>query len=124
MGFLMRLCAPFLVQWALSVCLAALTVSNAIAQPVKPSWDVNKPPGVARTVAIDTSTGTWMSVDVSPDGKTLVFDLLGDLYLLPIEGGQAQPLTSSIAWEHQARFSRTAGNWPLCPMRAEATTFG
>jgi len=101
----MRLCAPFLVQWALSVCLAALTVSNAIAQPVKSSWDVNKPPGVARTVAIDTSTGTWMSVDVSPDGKTLVFDLLGDLYLLPIEGGQAQPLTSSIAWEHQARFS-------------------
>jgi imidazolonepropionase-like amidohydrolase/Tol biopolymer transport system component len=46
-----------------------------------------------------------MSVDVSPDGKTLVFDLLGDLYLLPIEGGTAQPLTTSIAWEHQARFS-------------------
>jgi imidazolonepropionase-like amidohydrolase/Tol biopolymer transport system component len=75
------------------------------AAPKKPTWDVNKPPGEARTVAIDTRTGTWMSVDVSPDGKSLVFDLLGDLYLLPIGGGEARPLTHSIAWEHQARFS-------------------
>ena len=71
----------------------------------KPAWDVNKPPGTPRTVQIDTRTGTWMSVDVSPDGKTLVFDLLGDLYLLPITGGDARPLTTSIAWDHQARFS-------------------
>ncbi|WP_082679856.1 amidohydrolase family protein [Paucibacter sp. KCTC 42545] len=69
------------------------------------AWDVNKPPGVAKTVNIDTRSGTWMSVDVSPDGKTLVFDLLGDLYSLPISGGEAKPLTHSIAWEHQARFS-------------------
>jgi imidazolonepropionase-like amidohydrolase/Tol biopolymer transport system component len=71
----------------------------------KSPWDVNKPPGAARTVTLDTRTGTWMSVDVSPDGKTLVFDLLGDLYLLPMAGGEAKPLTHSIAWEHQARFS-------------------
>ena len=69
------------------------------------AWDVNKPPGTAKTVNIDTRSGTWMSVDVSPDGKTLVFDLLGDLYTLPISGGEAKPLTHSIAWEHQARFS-------------------
>ncbi|MBY0237542.1 MAG: amidohydrolase family protein [Burkholderiaceae bacterium] len=69
------------------------------------AWDVNKPPGAAKTVTIDTRSGTWMSVDVSPDGKTLVFDLLGDLYSLPISGGEAKPLTHSIAWEHQARFS-------------------
>jgi imidazolonepropionase-like amidohydrolase/Tol biopolymer transport system component len=68
-------------------------------------WDVNAPPGEAATVAIDTRTGTWMSVDASPDGRTLVFDLLGDLYALPIEGGEAQPLTHSIAWEMQPRFS-------------------
>ena len=68
-------------------------------------WDVNAPPGEAATVAIDTRTGTWMSVDVSPDGKTIVFDLLGDIYTMPIEGGEANALTHSIAWDMQPRFS-------------------
>ena len=54
---------------------------------------------------LDTHTGTWMSVDVSPDGQRLVFDLLGDLYTLPIAGGEAVALTHSIAWEMQARWS-------------------
>ncbi len=85
---------------------AALAAADVEPAPdKKPSWDVNKPPGPARTVTLDTRTGTWMSVDVSPDGKSLVFDLLGDLYLLPMAGGDAKPLTHSIAWEQQARFS-------------------
>ena len=78
---------------------------TAASAPKKPGWDVNKPPGPSRSVPIDTRTGTWMSVDVSPDGKTLVFDLLGDLYTLPISGGEARPLTHSIAWDQQARWS-------------------
>ena len=77
----------------------------ADAKPPAPKWDVNHPPGIAATVNIDTRTGTWMSVDVSPDGRRLVFDLLGDLYTLPIEGGEATPLTHDIAWEMQARWS-------------------
>ncbi len=103
----MSFCTPtFLRRTAfLGLALAALLGAGAMAQAPKPGWNVNQPPGEARSVRIDTRTGTWMSVDVSPDGKTLVFDLLGDLYLLPIEGGQARPLTSSMAWEHQARFS-------------------
>jgi imidazolonepropionase-like amidohydrolase/Tol biopolymer transport system component len=71
----------------------------------KKKWDVNAPPGEAKAAALDTRTGTWMSVDASPDGKTLVFDLLGDLYTLPIEGGEAKALTHGIAWEMQPRFS-------------------
>ncbi|MDT8997777.1 amidohydrolase family protein [Paucibacter sp. APW11] len=71
----------------------------------KTAWNVNQPPGPSRQVQIDTRRGSWMSVDISPDGKQLIFDLLGDLYLLPIEGGEAKALTHSIAWEHQARFS-------------------
>ncbi len=73
--------------------------------PPKKKWDVNNPPTEAISVPLDTRTGTWMSVDVSPDGKQIVFDLLGDLYLLPIEGGEAKALTHSVAWEMQARFS-------------------
>lgn len=61
--------------------------------------------GPARKLAFVAHTGTWMSVDVSPDGRTLVFDLLGDLYLLPIEGGRARPLTHGLAWDREPRFS-------------------
>ncbi|MBK9163649.1 MAG: hypothetical protein IPM21_07010 [Acidobacteria bacterium] len=43
----------------------------------------------ARTVKFTTNEGTWMSLDVSPDGRTIVFDMLGDIYTMPIEGGTA-----------------------------------
>lgn len=70
-------------------------------------WDVARPPGAtnARPVTIDVSEGTWMNLDVSPDGSLLTFDLLGDIYLLPISGGDARPLTSGLAWDMQPRFS-------------------
>lgn len=68
-------------------------------------WDVTRAPAGAHDVALDVEEGTWMSVDVSPDGKELVFDLLGDLYLLPIGGGEAKALTSGLAWDMQPRFS-------------------
>lgn len=77
----------------------------AKAESQEKKWDVSAPPGEAATVSLDTRTGTWMSVDVSPDGRTLVVDLLGDLYTLPIEGGEATSLTRGIAWDTQARFS-------------------
>ncbi|MBU6365095.1 MAG: PD40 domain-containing protein [Gemmatimonadetes bacterium] len=59
----------------------------------------------ARRYALDAREGTWLSVDVSPDGQTLVFDMLGDLFLLPIVGGDATPLTSGMAYDAQPRFS-------------------
>jgi len=89
------------------VTTAALAALLPAAEPdrEKKKWSVDAPPGEARTVALDTRAGTWMSVDASPDGKTLVFDLLGDLYTLPVEGGEAKALTHSIAWDMQPRFS-------------------
>jgi hypothetical protein len=58
-----------------------------------------------RTVSFTTTEGTWMSLDVSPDGKTIVFDLVGDLYTLPITGGKATRITSGPAMDAQPRYS-------------------
>jgi Tol biopolymer transport system component len=58
-----------------------------------------------RTVAFETSEGTWMSLDVSPDGSKIVFDLLGDIYTLPIAGGTATRITSGPAMDAQPKFS-------------------
>src|SRR5262245_44367394 len=83
---------------------------GAAARPGdEPPWDVQAAHGPAQEVVIDTDEGTWMQVDVSPDGQTLAFDLLGDLYLLPIGGGEAQPLRTGAAWEWQPRFSPDGG---------------
>ncbi|MFI4853477.1 MAG: amidohydrolase family protein [Phycisphaerales bacterium JB065] len=72
-------------------------------------WDIENPPGETHEVPIDTDEGTWMSLDVSPDGQQIAFDLLGDLYLMPVtgsaDGSQVIKLTSGMAWDMQPRFS-------------------
>ncbi len=100
---------PQTLLFALS--LALCTASFAFAQETdstataKKPWDVEAEHGPTRDIAFTTDEGTWMTVDVSPDGKTLVFDLLGDLYALPIEGGGATRITSGAAYDVQPRFS-------------------
>ena len=70
------------------------------------AWDVNAPRGANfREVAIRTDEGTWMDVDVSPDGRTLAFALLGDIYTMPITGGTPTRIAQGLAWEVQPRFS-------------------
>ncbi|HXI04035.1 MAG TPA: amidohydrolase family protein [Candidatus Saccharimonadales bacterium] len=71
----------------------------------KEKWDVNNPPGDWKEIRIDTDQTTWSAVDVSPDGGTVVFDMLGDIYTVPIGGGEASPLTHEIAWDIQPRYS-------------------
>ena len=75
------------------------------AEEEEAKWDVDNPPGEHYEVEIDTDEGTWMSLDVSPDGESIVFDLLGDLYTIPIDGGEATALTSGFAWDMQPRYS-------------------
>ncbi|HEX2722846.1 MAG TPA: amidohydrolase family protein, partial [Gemmatimonadaceae bacterium] len=53
----------------------------------------------------EVSQGTWMSLDISPDGKTIVFDLVGDIYTMPSSGGTATVILGGAAYEHQPRFS-------------------
>ena len=62
------------------------------------------------SLSIDATEGTWISLDVSPDGQTLVFDYLGDLFTLPITGGEASQLTSGMAFDAQPRYSPD-GEW-------------
>ncbi|MBC7897845.1 MAG: PD40 domain-containing protein, partial [Cytophagaceae bacterium] len=89
--------------------LVVATVADAQAPaPTPPStWDVTQPRGRTREISFTTSEGTWMSVDVSPDGQWLVFDLLGHVYRMPVAGGNATPLTqnSGIAINTHPRIS-------------------
>jgi len=94
--------------------LLASTAAIAQAQPARrgggetkaPAWDVNAPPGQrTRDIRIDTTEGTWTNVDVSPDGRSIAFDLLGDIYVMGIGGGTPRKLTSGLAFDHQPRFS-------------------
>ena len=77
------------------------------AEKKDPKWDVSARHAPGRDVPIDTRTGTWMSLDVSPDGREIAFDLLGDIYVMPIGGGEARAIASGRAWEMQPRFSPT-----------------
>lgn len=70
-------------------------------------WDVNNPheTWLYNYFQLETTEGTWMNLDVSPDGKTIVFDLLGDIYKMPISGGTTTLLRAGLAYEVQPRFS-------------------
>src|ERR1700687_1314444 len=93
-----------------SSCRAAL-VSVALlylvaAADAKISDDTNGLPlKPERTLSFSTTEGTWLSLDVSPDGKRIVFDLLGHLYVLPIEGGEAKQITRGMGFDSQPRYS-------------------
>ncbi|MDX1421278.1 MAG: hypothetical protein R3181_15035, partial [Rubricoccaceae bacterium] len=89
----------------LGLLLAALALPVAAQEEEEAGWDVNAAHGPTRTVQFTTTEGTWMNLDVSPDGREIVFDLLGDLYLLPTEGGAARRITEGPAFDIQPRFS-------------------
>ncbi len=84
-----------------SICAASLNTQAADAA----KWDVNAPTGKFEKVRINTQSGTLMNISVSPDGKTVLFDLLGDIYSMPISGGKAKKLTPDIGWQMQPTFS-------------------
>lgn len=58
-----------------------------------------------RLLEFNTKEGTWVSVDVHPDGKTIAFDMLGDLYTMPITGGKATRITDGMAYDTHPRYS-------------------
>jgi Tol biopolymer transport system component len=89
--------------WLMAVLCSLLTLPRLAAQDAPA--DAGLPLTPARWARFTTTQGTWMSLDVSPDGQTVVFDLLGDLYTIPITGGTATRLTSGMAHDWAPRFS-------------------
>jgi Tol biopolymer transport system component/imidazolonepropionase-like amidohydrolase len=108
----MRLAAALIA--ALVSSTAAGAAEPKAAAPAKPDsdkpWKIEEAHGPSSTVAFTTEEGTWLHLDVHPDGTQIVFSLLGDLYLLPMGGGEARRITSGTAYDVQPRFSPD-GKW-------------
>lgn len=85
--------------------LSALSLFVLTSKAQEKKWDIEKYQGTTKNFSINTDEGTWMNLDVSADGKEIVFDLLGDIYSMPITGGSAKLLSGGIAWDVQPRFS-------------------
>ena len=96
-----------------SVMLASTGVIAATAQDQPAKKAQNKTDGKKeglplepeRTIEFTTDEGTWISLDISRDGKTILFELLGDLYTVPLEGGDAVAITRGMAFDSQPSYS-------------------
>ncbi len=87
------------------LCFGGTALSAQEKPPAE--WDTTKARGQTRDIDFDTSEGTWMALDQSPDGKWIAFDLLGHIYRMPASGGKAESLTqdSGVALNMQPRYS-------------------
>lgn len=91
----------------ISLLLLSIISITLVQAQDKDKWNVADPQGNwnHKTISFTTDEGTWMNLDVSPDGKQIVFDMAGDIYIMPIAGGKAKALRSGIPFEIQPRFS-------------------
>lgn len=98
-------------MWSLALRLLLVAVTAvALFSQEKPDPKADaKPAGLPikpeRKIEFTTDEGTWISLDVSADGNTIVFELLGDLYTIPMTGGEAKPLMSGMPFDSQPKFS-------------------
>ncbi len=101
----MRRTATHFTATLLAGSMLAMPIA-ALAQDDEERWDVEAPRGATiEQVPIQTDEGTWMDVDVSPDGRMIAFTMLGDIYTMPITGGTPRRIADGLAWEVQPRFS-------------------
>ncbi|WP_417623118.1 amidohydrolase family protein [Parasphingorhabdus sp.] len=100
------------MKYSLLSVIAAMLLSG-VAQAQEHSdnsatkkWNVNAPDGATiKQIPINVDEGSWIDVDVSPDGQSITFALLGDIYTMPISGGKPVRIAEGLAWEVQPRFS-------------------
>lgn len=89
----------------LAVSTLAFAQDEADTTKTEEKKNKNLPLEPGRTLEIDLTEGSWIALDISPDGQTIVFDFLGDLYTMPISGGDATQLTEGMQFDSQPRFS-------------------
>lgn len=96
---------------AIAATALALLASVAQAQDTRPQQPAGQtlPIKPARQLRFTTTTGTWMSLDISPDGRTIVFDLLGDLYSMAATGGHATRISGGMGFDAQPAFAPDGG---------------
>ena len=102
------------VLLGMMLCTSVLVAPDIAAEEQKSGAEQKKeenkkeevlPLKPVRKIEFTTGEGTWISLDVSPDGKTVAFDLLGDVYTVPMEGGEAKALATGLAFDSQPRYS-------------------
>ncbi len=111
--------------------MLAVVLPALAEEPKKPDWDIAAAHGPGKDLHFSTTEGTWMGVDVSPDGGFVLFDLLGDIYEVPLIGGAAKRITSGNAWDTDAHYARDShriaftsdrgGNENLWTMKLDGT---
>ncbi|MEZ4417033.1 MAG: amidohydrolase family protein [Gemmatimonadota bacterium] len=89
------------------LCAGGLLGTAPLAAQQADTWDVTQARGRTTQVDFTTDEGTWMSLDVSPDGQWIVFDLLAQIYRVPIAGGTAELLTqdAGVSTNYHPRWS-------------------
>ena len=117
-----------IVPLAISPPTSVFTSSMADEQP----WTVDEPGGPTKLLEFTATEGTWISVDVSPDGQHLAFDLLGHIYEIPVAGGEARRLTDGRSWNLSPRYSPDgsrlaftsdrSGNFDVCVLERQSGT--
>ena len=68
---------------------------DGMALPIKPT----------EKLEFTVEEGTWMALDLSPDGSTILFELLGDLYTMPATGGEAKKIVGGQSYDGMPRYS-------------------
>jgi len=68
--------------------LASICASPSVAQTLAQ--------GPLKTIAIRVREGTTLGFDLSPDGRSIVFDLLGQLWLISARDSKARPITDAV----------------------------
>ena len=107
-GYRARVLLALLLMFVVAAPFAAFAQDDKKEEKKEDKKDEKKeelPLKATSKIEFTTDEGTWMSLDVTPDGQTIVFDLLGDVYTMPVSGGEAKRIIGGISFESQPKFS-------------------
>ncbi len=74
-----------------------LIACSETAENTEPSGDT--------TIAVSLKEGTNMAIALSPDKETLALDLQGTIWVMPVSGGVAKPVTDEMGDCHEPAWS-------------------